>query len=67
MRITLIKEQNRKEYIKEMEDTYKPIPELKKILKDNKYMLMRADLENWKYYLKHPDEKLRRGKAIFVE
>jgi hypothetical protein len=67
MRITLIKEQYGKEYIKEMEDTYKSIQELEKILKTTNNMLMRVDLENWKYYLKHPDEKLTRGKAIFVE
>ena len=67
MMLTLIKEQSSKKFIKEMEKTYGSIKQLEKTLKQTNNMIMYVDLENWKYYLKNPDEKIERGRTIFTE
>ena len=46
MIITLIKKQNGHEFIREMEETYKSISELEKLLKRTNNMKMYVDLEN---------------------
>ena len=50
-----------------MEKTYGSIKQLEKILQQTNNMLMYVDLENWKYYLKNPHEKIERGWTIFTE
>ena len=58
MIITLVKKQTGKEFIKEMEKTYKSISELEKTFKRTNNIKMYVDLENWKYYVNHLDEKI---------
>ncbi len=64
MIITLIKKQNGKEFIKEMEETYNSIPNLEKAFKRTNNMKMYIDLENWKYYSNHLDETIELSESI---
>ena len=66
MIITLIKEENGKQYIKEMKKTYGSIEELEKLHRQTNNALMYVDLENWKYFLKNPDKKIKRGETKFI-
>ncbi|MDR2966431.1 MAG: winged helix-turn-helix transcriptional regulator [Methanobacteriaceae archaeon] len=66
MIMTLIKEESGKNFIKEMEKNYGSIEELEKLHKRTNNALMYVDLENWKYFLKHPDEKIKRGETKFI-
>ena len=50
-----------------MEKTYGSLKELEKTFGRTNNMVMYVDLENWKYYLKNPNEKIERGRTIFTE
>jgi len=65
--MTLVKEESGRKFIKEMEKTYGSIEELEKLHKRTHNALMYIDLENWKYLLKHPDEKIKRGETKFID
>ena len=67
MIMTLVKEESGRKFIKEMEKTYGSIEELEKLHKRTHNALMYIDLENWKYLLKHPDEKIKRGETKFID
>jgi DNA-binding Lrp family transcriptional regulator len=66
MILTLIKEENGKKFIKDMEKTYGSIEELERLHEKTNNALMYVDLENWKYFLKHPDKKIKRGETKFI-
>ena len=66
--ITTIKVIKGKEKIKELEKRYGSLKNIKRKFKnDNENMLLYSDLEDWKYFLKHPEEELEEGKTIFIE
>jgi DNA-binding MarR family transcriptional regulator len=66
--IRMIKKIQGKDKIKELENEYKNINNLKRILEsDQSNMLHELDLENWEYYLKNPEEYLEEGKTIFID
>ncbi|MDR0911047.1 MAG: winged helix-turn-helix transcriptional regulator [Methanobrevibacter sp.] len=68
MMITLVKKQTGREFINEMEKQYKSIDEAEKILKGNPTnMILYVDLENWKHYLKNPDEKIKRTTSLVTD
>jgi len=68
MMISLVKEQTAIEFIQEMERQYKSIEEAEKILKRNPTnMILYVDLENWKHYLKNPNEKIKRTKSLITD
>lgn len=67
MIMTLVKEESGRKFIKEMEKTYGSIEELEKLHKRTHNALMYVNLENWKYFLKHPDEKIKRGETKFID
>lgn len=55
-----------KEIIKDYERKYGSMNNLKEIIKsDPENMKTNFDLEEWEYYLKHPDEKVKDGKTIY--
>jgi predicted transcriptional regulator len=63
-----VKEQIGIEFIKEMGKQYKSIEEAEKILKRNPTnMILCVNLENWKYYLKNPDEKIKRTTSLITD
>jgi len=68
MIISLIKEQNGKEYIEEMEKTYGSIEEAEKLLERTqpRNMIIYVDVENWKYYKDHPNETIKRTNSIIT-
>ena len=66
--ITTIRIINGKEKIKELEGKYGSLKNLKRKYKnDTENVLLYSDLEDWKYFLKHPKEDLEEGKTIFLE
>ncbi|MCL2116587.1 MAG: MarR family transcriptional regulator [Methanobrevibacter sp.] len=66
--IRLIKKIKGKDKVKELENQYKTIENLKKIMEtDEGNMLHELDLENWEYYFANPEEYLEEGKTVFVE
>ena len=66
--ITTIKVIKGKEKIIELEKKYGSLKNLKRKFKnDNENMTLYSDLEDWKYFLKHPEEELEDGKTIFIE
>ncbi|MDR2545805.1 MAG: winged helix-turn-helix transcriptional regulator [Methanobrevibacter sp.] len=68
MMISLVKEQNGLEFIKEMENQYKSIEEAENTLKRNPVnMILYVDLENWKHYLKNPNEKIKRTTSLVTD
>jgi len=57
-----------KDLVKEFEEVYESIGKLENIFKKGKGdMKLQMDLENWKYYLKHPDEEIEQDKIIFTD
>ena len=66
MIITLIKKQSGREFVEEMEMTYKSIEELEKTFSRTNNMKMYVDLQNWKYYLHNPDEVIKTSETVFI-
>lgn len=66
--ISLVKEQTGLEFIKEMENQYKSIEEAENTFKRNPTnMVLYVDLENWKHYLKNPNEKIKRTTSLVTD
>lgn len=64
MIISLIKEQTGKEILKELENKYGSIENLKDKWNRTNNVLFYNDLETWKYYLKHPDRPYKQTHSI---
>jgi predicted MarR family transcription regulator len=68
MKITLIKDMTGKELIREFEDTYGSMERLKRILnKDPENMKLYTDMDEWKYFLEHPDENVQKKHIKFTD
>ena len=66
--IRMVRKIQGKEKIKELENKYRNIENLKGIMEtDEANMLHELDLENWEYYKINPEKYLEEGKTIFVE
>jgi predicted Rossmann fold nucleotide-binding protein DprA/Smf involved in DNA uptake len=66
--ITMTRKIKGKEKIQELEKTYGTLTNLKKLFKnDDENMLLYSDLEDWEYFLDHPEEESEEGKTIFIE
>ncbi|KZX15565.1 hypothetical protein [Methanobrevibacter filiformis] len=66
--INLIKMIKAKELIKEYEQTYGSIETLEYIFKKRGGTIKtKMDLENWKYFIKHPEEEIEDGKILINE
>jgi len=64
--IRMIKKTDGKTIVEDYEKTYGSIENLEKILKRNpKDAKAHYDLNDWKYFKKHPDEEVNDGKTIF--
>ena len=51
-----------------MENTYESIDKLKRVVKRNsKNMKLFSDLDEWKYFLKHPNEKITQTKVHYTD
>ena len=55
MIITLVKKQKGISFINEMERTYNSLEELEKLYERTGNMKLYVEIENWKYYLQHPE------------
>ena len=66
MIITLVKKQSGREFVEEMEMTYKSLEELEKTFSRTNNMKMYVDLQNWKYYLHNPDEVIKTSESVFI-
>lgn len=64
MIISLIKEQKGKEVIKEFEEKYGSLNNLKEKWERSKNVLYYNDIETWKYYLKHPEKPYKQTHSI---
>lgn len=58
MIITLVKKQKGISFINDMEATYNSLEELEKLYERTGNMKLYVELENWKYYLLHPEEEI---------
>jgi len=66
--IKIIKKTTGKGMIQKFEKTYGSLDMLEKIvIKDSENMIAYYDLDDWKYFLKHPTEEVEDGKTIFTE
>jgi len=64
--IRMINKTDGKGIIKNYEKEYGSIENLKQIIKSNpENMKTTFDLEEWEYYIKHPDEEVKDGKTIY--
>jgi DNA-binding MarR family transcriptional regulator len=59
MMLTLIKKQKGTEVLKEFEEKYGTINELKRLYEETKNSLFLVDYENWKYLKDNPDRELK--------
>ena len=66
MMITLIKKQKGTEVIQDLTLKYGSKKELERLLNQTNNMEMLIDLENWNYFLKHPEETLEKGEALIT-
>ena len=67
IRITLIRKTNGKNLVKLFINKYGSIEKLEKSLKKKGNMKMKLDLDDWKYFLKNPEEKVEDSETFFVE
>lgn len=58
MIISLIKRQKGENFIQNLENQYKSIENLEKIVNKTNNMKLLVDLDNWKYYKNNPDETI---------
>ena len=66
--IKLIKEITTKEFFEEMEETYGSLDRLKRTYHRNpSNMKLYTDLDEWKYFLKHPHEKVTQTKVHYTD
>ena len=66
--VTMIRKIKGKNKIFELENTYGSLKNLKrKFAKDDENMLLYSDLEDWEYFMSHPEEELEEGKTVFIE
>jgi len=66
--LTMIKKMKGKDKINELEKIYGSLKKLKKLFeKDDENMLLYSDLEDWEYFINHPNEEIEEGKTIFIE
>jgi len=66
--LTMIRKIKGKDKIFELENTYGSLKNLKrKFAKDDENMLLYSDLEDWEYFMNHPEEELEEGKTVFIE
>jgi len=66
--VTMIRKIKGKDKIFELENTYGSLKNLKrKFAKDDENMLLYSDLEDWEYFMSHPEEELEEGKTVFIE
>lgn len=66
MMITLIKKQKGTEVIQDLTLKYGSKKELERLLNQTNNMEMLIDLENWNYFLKHPEETIEKGEALIT-
>ncbi|MBR5504265.1 MAG: hypothetical protein IKV87_07485, partial [Methanobrevibacter sp.] len=64
MIITLVKKERGIDFIKSLEKQYYSISELEKTYERTGNMKLFVDLENWKYYLEHPDEYIEISESL---
>lgn len=68
MIISLVKDQKGSEFVREMENTYGSLEEAKKLFKRTpRNVVLYVDIENWKYYRKHPHESIKRTTSIITK
>ena len=68
MIISLVKEQKGSKFVQEMEETYGSLEEAIKLFKRTpRNMILYVDIENWKYYRRHPDESIKRTTSIITK
>ena len=65
MIISLIKRQKGENFIQNLENQYKSMENLEKIVNKTNNMKLLVDLDNWKYYMNNPDETIEE-EFIFV-
>lgn len=68
MILKLIKKRTGKEFIEELKDKYESIEKLQRLLeKHPTNVLYPLDLDDWMYYLEHPDEVIETEDIIFLD
>lgn len=68
MILKLVKEMNGKEFTQKLEQKYRSMDNLKKLISnDPENALYQLDLEDWTYHLENPDEKITETETIFVK
>lgn len=68
MILKLIKERKGSEFVKEMEETYRSIEYLNRLIqKHPQNVLYPLDLDDWMYYLEHPDDIIKTTDVIFLK
>ena len=66
--ITLVKELKGKDLIRDFEKKYESMDKIKRILDRGKgNVKLELDLDDWIYFLKHPNEKVRETRIIYTE
>jgi DNA-binding MarR family transcriptional regulator len=68
MRITLVRQINGRELVEEFENTYGSLKRLENLYKRKpENMKLYSDLDDWKYFMEHPDEIIEDAKDIITE
>ena len=68
IRTTVIRKTNGKNLVKLFKNKYGSIKKLEKSFEEKKgNMKMKLDLDDWKYFLKNPEEKVEDSETFFVE
>ena len=66
--ITLIREFKGKDLVNEFEKQYGSMDKIKRVFERGKgNAKLKLDLEDWKYFLKHPNKEVRETKVIYTE
>lgn len=65
---TDVKQLKGKDLVKDFEKRYKSMDKIKKVLDEGKRNVkLELDLEDWEYFLKHPDEEVKETKLKFIK
>ncbi len=68
MRLKLVKEMKGREFVQKMEEQYDSLDKLQKLVE--KYpgnYLYSLDLDDWMYFLEHPDDPVKQTDVLFVD
>ena len=68
MILKLVRERKGSEFVKELTKKYRSIDDLNRLIKENpENVLYPLDLDDWLYYMAHPEDTIKTNDVIFLK